>query len=552
MAPPDPRLPGGGGYVVSGLYDVVPEKAGQVNNLVADSGTYGRWYQYFHGIDVTLNVRVGQNFTFMASASTGQTVAKNCDVRAHLPELATTTTGTRAFGAGLATSPVTPVSPYCHVASGFLTQFKGFSSYVIPKIESQVAATFQSKPGPMLAANYAAPNSVVAPSLGRNLSGNAANVTVNLVPPGTMYGDRINQLDLRVAKVLRRGGSQTTIAIEMLQRHELERGAVLQQRFHSGRDLVAATDRTDAAIHQGRRRVYLLNRAMAQHSSAARRVPRGWPLALVVSLSILGPGDEAEAQDSQKRVLVLHSGRRDAQLTVTVEAKLPSLLESGLPEGGLDYYSEYIDEARFSREEYPNEFRDFLRQKYQELRIDAIIPVGNAAIQFLFDNRDVLFGDTPLVFYTTVRPGRPIANSTGIVNVLRFDRSIDLALTLQPDLRHLFVVSGAAAADQRADQQARAEFGRFEDRLQITVACQVLSRTTSRRDCGRCRLTPPFSSPWCPRMAVGRSSKRRRYSRAWHRLRTPPRTAGRIFPLSLASSAATGATNWRRRRPSPI
>ena len=156
-----------------------------------------------------------------------------------------------------------------------------------------------------------------------------------------------------------------------------------------------------------------------------------------MSLSILGPGDEAEAQDSQKRVLVLHSGRRDAQLTVTVEAKLPSLLESGLPEGGLDYYSEYIDEARFSREEYPNEFRDFLRQKYQELRIDAIIPVGNAAIQFLFDNRDVLFGDTPLVFYTTVRPGRPIANSTGIVNVLRFDRSIDLALTLQPDLRHL-------------------------------------------------------------------------------------------------------------------
>jgi hypothetical protein len=67
----------------------------------------------------------------------------------------------------------------------------------------------------MLAANYAAPNSVIAQSLGRNLSGNAANVTVNLVPPGTMYGDRVNELDLRVAKVLRRGGSQTTIAIEM-------------------------------------------------------------------------------------------------------------------------------------------------------------------------------------------------------------------------------------------------------------------------------------------------------------------------------------------------
>ena len=58
--PLDPRLPGGGGYVVSGLYDVVPEKAGQVNNLVADSSEVRSWSQYFNGVDVTVNVRVGE------------------------------------------------------------------------------------------------------------------------------------------------------------------------------------------------------------------------------------------------------------------------------------------------------------------------------------------------------------------------------------------------------------------------------------------------------------------------------------------------------------
>jgi hypothetical protein len=215
VAPSDPRLPGGGRYLVAGLYDVVPEKAGQIDNLVTDSGAYGRWYQYFHGFDVTFSIRNDRNLTFMVGTSTGQTVTNNCDVRAHLPELATTTTGTTAFGPGLATSAVTPFSPYCNVASGFLPQFKGFSSYVIPKIALQVAATVQNKPGPVLAANYAVPNSIVAQSLGRNLSGNAANVTVNLVPPGTMYGNRVNQLDLRVAKVLRRGGSQTTVALEL-------------------------------------------------------------------------------------------------------------------------------------------------------------------------------------------------------------------------------------------------------------------------------------------------------------------------------------------------
>ena len=79
----------------------------------------------------------------------------------------------------------------------------------------QVSTTFQSKPGAQLAAIYAAPNSAVAPSLGRSLSGNAPNVPVNLVAPGMMYGDRITALDLRVAKVFRRGGLRTLVAVDL-------------------------------------------------------------------------------------------------------------------------------------------------------------------------------------------------------------------------------------------------------------------------------------------------------------------------------------------------
>jgi hypothetical protein len=215
VAPLDPRLPGGGGYVVSDLFDVVPGKAGQVDNLVTDSSRYGSWYQNFNGVDITVNARIGSNLSLVGGTSTGQTVADNCDVRAHLPELATTTTGTSAFGAGLMTSAVTTASPYCHVAYGVLTQARGLAAYAVPKIDIQLAATFQSKPGAVLAANYAVPNSLVVPSLGRNLSGNAPNVTVNLVAPGTMYGDRINELNFRVAKALKYGRSRTLIALEI-------------------------------------------------------------------------------------------------------------------------------------------------------------------------------------------------------------------------------------------------------------------------------------------------------------------------------------------------
>src|SRR4029077_5293098 len=201
VAPVDPRLPGGGGYVVSGLYDVVPGKAGQVNNLITGAGNYGRWYQSFNGIDATLNLRAG-GLTVIGGMSTGQTMADNCDVRAHLPELDTAATGDSPLGAGFASAPVTPLSPYCRVRFGVLTQFRGLASYEWAAIGVQLSATLQSKPGTMLAANYAVPNADVAPLLGRDLSGNAPNVTVNLVAPGTVSGDRINQFDVRAAKIL--------------------------------------------------------------------------------------------------------------------------------------------------------------------------------------------------------------------------------------------------------------------------------------------------------------------------------------------------------------
>jgi len=214
-APVDPRLPDGGGYVVSGLYDVVPEKAGLVDNFIADSTKYGRWSQHFNAFDVTVNLRAGTSLVLVGGTSTGQTVADNCAVRDALPELATTTTGTSAFGAGLIGSAVTPLSPYCHVAYGWLTQVRGLASYVVPKLDVQLSATLQSKPGAMLAANYTATSADVVPSLGRELSGNAPNVTVNLVAPGTLYGDRINQVDIRVAKTLPHGRSRTMIAMDV-------------------------------------------------------------------------------------------------------------------------------------------------------------------------------------------------------------------------------------------------------------------------------------------------------------------------------------------------
>src|SRR4029077_4435131 len=108
-------------------------------------------------------------------------------------------------------------APDCHQDTNWLTQFKLLGSYQISPIGVQGSGTFQSLPGPVIAANYNAPFAVYGPSLGRVIAGGNANSTVqvNLVPPGTFYGGRVNQLDLRVGKIVKAGRTRTTFNVDL-------------------------------------------------------------------------------------------------------------------------------------------------------------------------------------------------------------------------------------------------------------------------------------------------------------------------------------------------
>jgi hypothetical protein len=92
---------------------------------------------------------------------------------------------------------------------------KALGTYTIPRVDVQVSGTFQSVPGPAVAANYVVPNALIQSSLGRPLAGGAPNVTVNLIEPGTMFGERINKVDVRIAKVLMLGGSRLQAGIDI-------------------------------------------------------------------------------------------------------------------------------------------------------------------------------------------------------------------------------------------------------------------------------------------------------------------------------------------------
>ena len=78
-----------------------------------------------------------------------------------------------------------------------------------------MSSTLQSIPGPEIAATFTATNALITPSLGRPLAGAAANVSVNLVEPGTIYGERLNQLDFRFGKAVRFCGKRATFSLDL-------------------------------------------------------------------------------------------------------------------------------------------------------------------------------------------------------------------------------------------------------------------------------------------------------------------------------------------------
>ena len=100
-----------------------------------------------------------------------------------------------------------------------LPNIKFLGVYPLPFWDLQFSATLQSTPGPEITASYAATNAEIRPSLGRDLSAGAnATVLVDLMPRGTLYGDRINQVDLRLAKVIRIGDMRSAGDVRSLQR----------------------------------------------------------------------------------------------------------------------------------------------------------------------------------------------------------------------------------------------------------------------------------------------------------------------------------------------
>ena len=208
----------------------------------------------------------------------------------------------------------------------------------------------------------------------------------------------------------------------------------------------------------------------------------------VVSVAILWGVPLADAMDvppagveSQKTVLALFATGRDAEGTITFDRALRRRLYRGLG-GALDYYSEYFDTGRFPDLRYQAAFAEFLRKKYSGRHFDVLVTIDNGGLEFLAEHHDELFPGSPVVSWSLISPpSATIPDSTGLIADVDFGASLDLVSRLQPDVTHVFVVSGASSSDKANVERARDQFARFQSRFTFTYLSGLPTRELERR-----------------------------------------------------------------------
>jgi len=216
----------------------------------------------------------------------------------------------------------------------------------------------------------------------------------------------------------------------------------------------------------------------------ARSIPRAflaWLLFAAVFAALPSvPPANAQIQDQPKMVLVLYSSRRDGQFSKTGESDLPRLLDEGLGRN-LDYYSEFIDRARIPDPSYRTAFRDYLRVKYGGIRFDLVIALQDTAAGFVRDNRDGLFPGIPVVFLSNDPGWRRIANATGLINPRNFTALLAFLGQLQPDVKNLFIVTGAGPSDKEYEAVVGGQMRRSGTGLNVIYLSGLATQTLRER-----------------------------------------------------------------------
>src|SRR5262245_19626454 len=195
-------------------------------------------------------------------------------------------------------------------------------------------------------------------------------------------------------------------------------------------------------------------------------------LGLFVAGAVRAGSDQGlgEVRDKPWRVVILN----DADPTLPAFVAMDRAMRTALTAPGRHQvytFFESLDSLRFPTEQLEGELVALLAKKYIPMRVDAVVAIGTASLDFaekhhsrLWPGARILFSGVPVELLRE----RPLASTTtGIPRRFELAGTVELALGLRPSTRRLIVVAGSGDFDRVMTKLARIQLEPFAKRLAI-------------------------------------------------------------------------------------
>jgi hypothetical protein len=214
VVPNDPRLPAGlAGQTVTGNYVITDAARPLVSNFRSFDTKFGDRTDTYNGADFNVNWRMGSGGTLGGGLTWGNAHTNDCYVVDNPTQLRFCDRN---------------VDPNSGLVRGGL-QIKLLGAYPLP-FGWQASGSFQSVRGPEILAAWTSRDfngSIQFPNSTRTSLGNTPSVTVQLIEPGTLYDDRLYQVDLRATRTFGRGTRRLRVMVDLY--NAFNGNAVLQR-----------------------------------------------------------------------------------------------------------------------------------------------------------------------------------------------------------------------------------------------------------------------------------------------------------------------------------
>jgi signal transduction histidine kinase len=138
----------------------------------------------------------------------------------------------------------------------------------------------------------------------------------------------------------------------------------------------------------------------------------------------------------------------------------------------VEFFSESLDLLAFPDRPSLPEMTDWLAKKYDGHNLDVVVAVGPDAIKLVTDNSRTLFLGVPIVVCgsTADQAGYPNLDSrfTGTWQKREPGKTLDAALGLFPDTRHVFVVGGTSVFDRGVIASTKEFFSSLQTEMEFS------------------------------------------------------------------------------------